>query len=306
MFYLISIINQIINSLVKIFLEIFIFDKKIRRILKGNWAKFYIKPYVNKTYCTLSEDDNNLCKSKRVIWQYWECEDNKTPPIVKACMNSVEQNKGDWERIVITPDNMSKYVKIPDIFLKLKNKGIIKTAFFSDILRTCLLLQNGGIWIDATVLLTEKLPDYISELDFFVFKNNLSVDLDGLNMASYFIVAKKNNFILEQTLRALTFYWEKNNFLVNYFLFLHTFTLVTQKNQINKNYFKQIPFFSFIPVQMFQDELLNEYSHERWEEIKRISGIHKLSYKKNVLARKKEFITQGTFYEFILKEYKGV
>ena len=43
-----SLFWQIINSIVKICLEIFVFDRKIRRILKGNWAKFYLRKYVVK------------------------------------------------------------------------------------------------------------------------------------------------------------------------------------------------------------------------------------------------------------------
>ena len=43
-----SLFWQIINSIIKILLEIFVFDKKIRRILKGNWAKFYLRKYVCK------------------------------------------------------------------------------------------------------------------------------------------------------------------------------------------------------------------------------------------------------------------
>ena len=43
-----SLFWQIINSIIKICLEIFVFDRKIRRILKGNWAKFYLRKYVIK------------------------------------------------------------------------------------------------------------------------------------------------------------------------------------------------------------------------------------------------------------------
>ena len=323
--FLKSLFWQVVNSIIKIFLEIFVFDRKIRRILKGNWAKFYLRKYVRgKCVNTLTptpsplKDEENSTHSNSPrslgeknnceylpLWQYWESKDGTIPPLVQACLNSVERYKGKCQRILLTPENVKDYVDIPQIFWDLKEKGKIKTAFFSDVLRTCLLIQHGGIWIDATVLLTEDLPDYITDADLFVFQNDLKIDLDGLNMASYFISAKKDNKILRETLSALIQYWKENNFLVNYFTFLHTFTMVTQASNENKEIFKKVPFFNFLPVQQFQGELLNQYSEERWNEIKKISGIHKLTHKQSVLTKEKNIDTTGTFYEHVIKEFSN-
>ena len=297
--FLKSLFWQIVNSIIKIFLEIFVFDRKIRRILKGNWAKFYLRKYVSKgiKYSTLTSNPSPARSDGKIIWQYWESPDGSIPPLVQACLNSVEKYRGKCKRILLTPQIVKDYVYIPQIFWDLKEKGKIKTAFFSDILRTCLLIQHGGIWIDSTVLLTEELPDYILNADLFVFQNDLKIDLDGLNMASYFIASKKDNKILKETLAALMQYWKENNFLVNYFTFLHTFTMVTQASKENKELFKKVPFFNFLPVQQFQGELLSQFSEERWNEIRKISGIHKLTHKQSVLTKKKDFDITGTFYE---------
>jgi len=323
--FLKSLFWQIVNSLIKIFLELFVFDRKIRRILKGNWAKFYLRKYVRSMgkcnlmklspttplnekggkcdYSNTPHQTSLLGEGVTPIWQYWESPDGTVPPLVQACLNSVEKYKGKCERIFLNPENVRDYVDIPQIFWDLKKMGKIKTAFFSDILRTCLLIQHGGIWIDSTVLLTEELPSYITDADLFVFQNDLKIDLDGLNMASYFISAKKNNKILKETLLALVQYWKENNFLVNYFTFLHTFTMVTQASKENKEIFSKIPFFNFLPVQQFQGELLNQFSEERWIEIKKISGIHKLTHKQTVLTNKKEINITGTFYEHVIDEF---
>jgi len=304
--FLKSLFWQGVNNLIKIFLEVFIFDKKIRRILKGNWAKFYLRKYVRGKYKNYTPPQPSLLsEGDTVIWQYWESKDGTVPPLVQACLNSVERYRGKFNRILLTPQNVKDYVDIPEIFWDLKEKGIIKTAFFSDILRTCLLIQHGGIWIDSTVLLTEELPSYITNADLFVFQNDLKIDLDGLNMASYFIASKKDNKILKETLSALIQYWKENRFLVNYFTFLHTFTMVTQASKENKELFSNVPFFSFLPVQQFQSELLEQFSEERWDEIKKISGIHKLTHKQSVLTKKKNFDITGTFYEHVIKEYGG-
>lgn len=314
--FLKSFFWQGVNSLIKIFLEIFVFNRKIRRILKGNWTKFYLRKYVRIGTATtrvsaahevlLKTPPSPLERENVVhlpLWQYWESQDNSIPPLVQACLNSVDLYKGNYKRILLSPDNVKEYVNIPQIFWNLKEKGIIKTAFFSDILRTCLLLQYGGIWIDATVLLTEEIPSYITDSELFVFQNDLKIDLDGLNMASYFISAKKDNKILRETLASLTQYWKENRFLVNYFAFLHTFTMVTQATNENKELFSKVPFFSFLPVQQFQRELLNKFSEERYNEIKKMSGIHKLTHKQSVLTKQKNIDISGTFYEHIIKDF---
>lgn len=45
-------------------------------------------------------------------------------------------------------------------------KGIITNTHFSDLLRIELLINHGGLWLDATTYLTGTLPNYISENDF--------------------------------------------------------------------------------------------------------------------------------------------
>lgn len=301
--FLKSMFWQMVNTVIKICLELFVFNRKIRRILKGNWAKFYLRKYVkygvkNPNYLTKKNIEDS-----QIIWQYWESPDGSIPPLVQACLNSVDKFRGSRKRILLNPDNIKEYVDIPEIFWELRKKGFIKTAFFSDILRTCLLLQHGGLWMDATVLLTEELPENIFKLDLFVFQNDLKIDLDGLNMASYFLAAKAGNNILAETLSAMEAYWKENRFLVNYFTFLHAFTMVTQATKENKEIFEKLPFFSYLPVQRFQSELLKPFEEKRWEQIKKISGVHKLTHKQSVLTKDKNFSIEGTFYEHIIKEF---
>lgn len=294
--YINTFIFKTLNSICKIFLEIFIFDKQIRSILKGKLAKLYLKKYVKQS-SKIHVAPCDKPKSK-IIWQYWEQGIENAPDVVRACIRSVEKYKGDdYKQIILDRESIKEYVQIPENIEKLKEKGIIKSAHYSDILRTYLLVEYGGIWIDATVLLTDELPDYIKDAELFVFQNELRLDCDNLNMASYFISSAPHNVVLEHCKDIFSRYWNENLFLNNYFMFLHAFTMLTQCNEECRNSFAKIPFFSYIPVQRFQVELLNKYNEQRWKQIKSISPIHKLSYKANVLARHRKMETAGTFYE---------
>lgn len=296
--YIKSLFWQTVNSIVKICLEVFVFNRRIRRILKGDFCKFYIAKYCRYVQ-KHSEYETKKINEPYRIWQYWEQGLENAPDIVKACLDSVTKYNPDIERIIISPQNVREYVHIPEYIYKLKEKGIIKLAHFSDILRTYLLLEHGGCWIDATVLMTAPLPEYIKNADLFVFKADEKSDLDGLNMASYFISARVgNNKILWDVKEVLKRYWMENNFLVNYFMFLHAFTMVTK---FNSNIWENVPFFSFIPVQQMQAELIKPYSKERFEQLKCTTSIHKLTYKPKVMTKEKNVSLQNTLYEAIIE-----
>lgn len=63
-----------------------------------------------------------------------------------------------------------------------------------------------------------------------------------------------------------------------------------------------IPFFSDVPPHIMQRELFTEYSKERMEQLKRMSDIHKLTYK---FKKDSDFQKENTIYKKIIKEYNS-
>ena len=78
-----SLFWQIINSIIIICLEIFVINRRIRRILKGDFAKFYLNKYVSKAVKQPVEV-KEIAEPYR-IWQYWEQGLENAPEIVEAC-----------------------------------------------------------------------------------------------------------------------------------------------------------------------------------------------------------------------------
>lgn len=131
----------------------------------------------------------------------------KAPEIVKRCVESVDKFEPNKKHVVLNLETIKDYVDIPHKYYELLKSGKMGMAHFSDILRTYLLVKYGGCWIDATVLLTDELPDYITNSDLFLFQNYAEDDLDGLNIANYFIHSKPNNKIMSTMKTALEKYW---------------------------------------------------------------------------------------------------
>ena len=97
------------------------------------------------------------------IWIYWNTGMENAPEIIKKCYESVLKY-GKRQVIVLSEKNMGEYVQLPKTIEKKKKEGSISLAAYADLMRFSLLSYYGGIWIDATVYLT----DYLSEEIFLI------------------------------------------------------------------------------------------------------------------------------------------
>ena len=208
---------------------------------------------------------------KSFKWLEKKYQIENAPKLVQDCYASIKYWLKDKEIIVITESNYKEYVEFPDYIIEKWKKGIITNTHFSDLLRIELLINHGGLWLDATTYLTGTLPNYISENDFFVYRNGW-MDMEMINMGSWLISSKKtNNFLLVETRRLLYKYWEKNNFMKNYF-----FRMVTDKNQEE---WEKVPMVNHIDSHYMMQELSKEYNLNRCLEIVNLTPVHKLTYK---------------------------
>lgn len=229
------------------------------------------------------------------IWVCWFQGEKQAPPIVHQCIASIRKYAGNREVIVLTEENISQYVTFPEFIIKKKEKGIMTNAHYSDILRLYLLAQYGGIWIDATVYLTASLPQYVTHNPLFFFKSS-PYGIGKLKCSNWFIAADRNNEIIVCTLNMLLDYWKRNNYLKHYFIFhLLLAVAVDTKPQLCTQW-KAIPYFDSMIPHTLLSELTDPYTPERWEQIKALSPIHKLTWKINP----EHFARPGTFLQMIL------
>lgn len=249
----------------------------------------------------ISETPSNCSKLFRgkkenlqeVIWQYWAQGYEHVPEIVSKCLKSVEQWKGDYTIVRLTDTNLSDYIQLPDYILEKKEKGLIPLAQFSDILRVCLLSTYGGIWLDATILLTGPIPQKYRDMDFFVFQRdpnepnkkyweNAYAYYYGwnkgfkVNMLNAVIFAKKDSLVVSEMAKLLLLYWKTNDYLPDYFFFQILFdTLINGKLKTHN-----CPIESDCTPHLLQQSINDpKFSLMNKEEIMKRTNIHKLTYK---------------------------
>lgn len=126
------------------------------------------------------------------IWVLWwqgleECKN----PLVRACLDSIVRHANGREVILIDQNNYSSYASIDEEIVKKFEKNEITITSLSDIIRMALLSQKGGIWLDATVYLTEDIPSDISEYTFYSSQSYRKYP--EAHWTTYFIACGPNN-----------------------------------------------------------------------------------------------------------------
>ena len=285
------------NSIFKILIEIFIFDRKKRAAIKARWAKKHIKKYVDEAISSLdiSALENSPAQDRKIIWQYWHQGEENAPLIIQKCLESVKKFHPDYEVKVLSFDNINEYVTLPQKYFDLLAQKKIPIAIFSDILRLNLLRQYGGIWIDSTIFLTARLPDDILGSGFMVMQKNIETDVSGNIMSCFFIRSKSNSVLLEAIRRSIENYWNDNDYLLNYFIFEHIATLIANANGTMKSLWNAMPFYSAEDAGILQTRLPDSFDKEDFEKIKATTSIHKLTYKKSF-----DNAAPDSFYSFIV------
>ena len=246
-----------------------------------------------------SESDSRsraVLEKPKIIWFCWLQGIENAPPLVKKCYESIRMHCADYDIRIVTAENFSEQADIPDFIIKKWKDGIISYAHFSDILRTALLVKNGGTWIDSTVLITASVPSDIEASPLFLFRTyKPGSNAHCTQVSSWFISSAPHNPILEKVQSLLDSYWKKQNRLCHYFLF-HFFVEMVfgsfpKEASLIPEYTNETPHFLLF-------ELSNQFSQEKWDSITAQSFCHKLTNKlgRDVKAR------EGTFYKHIAGE----
>ena len=236
-------------------------------------------------------------KNSNTIWICWFQGLEKAPEIVRKCYYSMEKNLNKHEIILITSDNINRYVLFPSYIMDKWKAGIITNTHMTDLLRLELLTTYGGTWIDATVLCTEdekRIPLYFFDSDLF-FYQCLKPGRDGQStyMSSWFISARSHNKVLEATKALCYEYWKKNDELIDYYL-LHDFLSIVLEHY-PEDWNKIVPRDNATPHELLL-RMFDSYDDRTWKAIREQSPFHKLSYK----FSKEQAQLKGTYFDIII------
>lgn len=274
-------------------------NRSVERFLKKKYRRF-LDDY--KTKIKLEKDACITPESP--IWVLWWQGADQMPEIIRLCTESKKKNCGKHPVIILTQENYQDYIQLPEYVLDKFAAGKISVTHLSDMLRVSILARHGGIWLDASILCVQGLPEDVVNRNLFTCKNRNteSSNISKNRWSTYAIGSALNNPLL-MFIRDFFFeYCKDYDQFIDYFLFDHIINLAYSEFEVIRKMIDDVPYNNEQCETM--TNLLNQAYSE--ETMKHFLNQKDFLYK---IAWKQEFYEQVhgqmTLYSYIKNMYKS-
>lgn len=278
----------------------------------------YIRFLLSKLHCLFSDEIEagkqepvvfKKEKGKPFVWTMWWQGENALPEILKVCYKShlkyIDQSK--YKYTMITKDNYTDYIIIPDYIEEKLKKGIISFTHFSDLLRIMLVRKYGGAWIDITLLLTSQLNPLIFNYCFYSFNQKDSdylpvgfgQTITKCNWAGFFLCAPPDSNLFCFVEKCLLKYWKDYDYTLDYFLLNLIIRLGYNEIDQIARAVKCVPL-NNKKLYCLQPLMNKCYSEEVFRSICKDTHFFKLTQKVNYVEYSKN---KTTFYNYLKNQY---
>ena len=278
----------------------FVFTTNVSLLKANNEWRLYNK-YRNKYKKIIIDNHYENISSKQSrdsehfkFWTLWLQGEDQAPPLVRKCFNQIRSFYGENRLVILDSNSIEKYVCLPDFIVTKYKQGKISMAHYSDIVRTFLLCEYGGVWIDSTCFMTAPLPEEIFNCHEFFFRMPKCFP-GAIKASSWFILSEKKTVIMCMTRDLLVEYWNTHNSLEDYLLYHIFFSIAADSSENARKEWESIPYYNNDTPHIMQRELLNPASPERIAEVSKMSFIHKLNWRF-------KGATEGTNFEYLISK----
>ncbi len=208
------------------------------------------------------------------VFVYWGQGFDAAPPLVRRCRNLLRATNPDLDVHELTDATVPYYVDVPPDLLEAVGDD---RTHRSDLLRLALLECYGGVWLDATCLVTEPLAPHLRAA--FAASDAFAFTYAGPLLSSWFLAARRGSYVVRMWRAALWLWWERRGELVDYFLLHHVFELLHHLDDEFRAEWDKGLRLSAYPPHALQEVMLRRYDPHRYTEIVAGSFVHKLRYK---------------------------
>ncbi len=238
-------------------------------------------------------------KINDTIWVFWWQGEENAPVLVKTCLESIRKFAGKHEVVLIAQDNLKKYVSLPEVIMHKYVNGKIEITHLSDILRMYLLYTYGGLWLDATILVTDKIADQYFVMEYFTGKLNRErySCISEKRWNGSFLASRAGGLLPKSMYAAFLSYWSRHNHMIDYFLIDYLITIFIARDSRIAEVYKKIPvnnesIFQLAPL------LNKECNLDILNEILSNSHFHKLNWRIELIEDKRK----ETYFEIIRRK----
>lgn len=272
---LLSLKHKVLNKLQK-YLPFIDSDKMIYSFIEKEFSA------VTNGYA-VSKKAETPAQTSGSIWLFWWQGYENAPPLVRICIDSVKKNAGSHEVVILTQENWKDFAEIPEYIIKKLYEKKISLTHFSDILRMELLSRHGGLWLDATVFVSRKIPEEYFSLPYFTVRYSSSSSRIAHGQWTGFCQGAHTSQIVHLYCRDIFFeYWKKFDSLIDYFLIDYVMRYGYEQIADFKALVDSVPENNG-GIKLLDKHFNDEYSEKKLDQILESSVFFKLNWKRNYL-----------------------
>lgn len=278
--------------------DIYMLNYNIIDSIPANNIKNHIKDFLASFTKNTRRRVNLPVHRKFTVWSCWWQGAEYAPDIVKACIKSWRKNiTQKYDIIIVDKNNYQDYIDIPTYIIRKVDNGDICLAHLSDIIRMTLLYKYGGMWLDATVYLTDRLPLNITDYDIYTRNNGGKEFGSQVSWGIWLITANRSGYLLYRfVMEAYFYFYEKYDRALYYLMTDYLIGIACNQFTEIEECMRRIPINNISAMEMMR-HLAEPYDADKYKEYTQGSFFQKLTYKIDFKSTKKE----GTFYEHICK-----
>lgn len=265
-------------------------------------AERHIENIIDPTVWGLTAECKLVKPVNDKIWLLWLQGKDKMPAIPSLCLSSIRKYFKNREITILTEDNLSEYLKLPDYIQNHYKNGNITPTHLSDIIRMGVLSKYGGFWMDATMLFVSPLPDNYLQSSLFTLKDYPhGAFVSRYRWAGFFFYS--NGSPLPTILyHAFLDYWKKENTIVDYFFIDYAIDIAYRKNEIVRNEIDAVPI-NNKHVHELSKILDRPFDSKKFSELTEGTHCFKLSWK--MFNENQLNSGPDNFYNHLLRQLKS-
>jgi hypothetical protein len=240
--------------------------------------------YVTSTYGHIIDKYKNVpnksaYSSNLPIWVCWLQGEENMPDVPKQCLNLINKHANGHPVIVISEKNYSDYISLPQYIVSKFKERVISNAHFTDIIRTTLLAEKGGCWIDSTILMTDYINEIVFELPFYSIKypNNSYYVTENM-WSNFFLVSHKNSTLYSFVRDMFYEYLKEEERFIDYFMMDYFIRIGYNEISLFKEMIDAVPI-NNIQTLKLKTILNNEYYEDKLDFYKKETYLFKLDWR---------------------------
>ncbi len=252
-----------------------------------------MKPFLDACPDTFGGWNAPVEAEKKYVWSCWWQGEKQAPELVKKCWESQKRYlPKDAEHVILTWETFRDYIELPEFITEKAKKGTLLLAHLSDIARCCLLYRYGGIWLDATVCLTDRIPEEYFLYETMTRSTGEKIYGTDVSWVTWFLGGKKGGKLYRFLMEAFFWYLKNHDGLFHYYMIDFLIAVACRELPGVEETFRKIPVNNG-NADRLQRHLSEAFDQELYRACTEGGCMHKLTHKGSGYG-------ENSFYRYIM------